>query len=254
MISIKSEREIELMKEAGYLNFLTHEEIKKHVKVGVTTKELDRVAYNFISSHNAKPSFLNYEGFPASICVSINDEVVHGIPGNRKIKDGDIVSIDVGVEIHGYHSDAARTYIVGDVEPEVRDLVVNTEKALYQGLQQIKEGAKIGDVGAAILEYAHKHGLSVVEELVGHGVGTNIHEDPDVPNFGKKGCGLTLRAGMVIAVEPMLNLGERYIYMHDDDWTISTDDEMPSAHFEHTVVVTKDGYEILTGDKKNGEK
>lgn len=254
MISIKSEREIKLMREAGYLNFLTHEEIKKHVKAGVTTKELDRVAYNFISSHNAKPSFLNYEGFPASICVSINDEVVHGIPGNRKIKNGDIVSVDVGVEIHGYHSDAARTYIVGDVEPEVRDLVVNTEKALYQGLQQIKEGAKIGDIGAAIEDYAHRHGLSVVEELVGHGVGTNIHEDPDVPNFGKKGCGLTLRAGMVIAVEPMLNLGERYIYMHDDDWTISTDDEMPSAHFEHTVVVTKDGYEILTGDKKNGEK
>ncbi len=254
MISIKSEREIKLMREAGYLNFLTHEEIKKHVKAGVTTKELDRVAYNFISSHNAKPSFLNYEGFPASICVSINDEVVHGIPGNRKIKNGDIVSVDVGVEIHGYHSDAARTYIVGDVEPEVRDLVVNTEKALYQGLQQIKEGAKIGDIGAAIEDFAHRHGLSVVEELVGHGVGTNIHEDPDVPNFGKKGCGLTLRAGMVLAVEPMLNLGERYIYMHDDDWTISTDDEMPSAHFEHTVVVTKDGYEILTGDKKNGEK
>lgn len=254
MISIKSEREIKLMKEAGYLNFLTHEEIKKHVKAGVTTKELDKVASNFISSHNARASFLNYEGYPASICVSINDEVVHGIPGNRKIKDGDIVSVDVGVELHGYHSDAARTYIVGNVPKEVQDLVVNTEKALNIGLSKIKEGAKIGDIGAAIASFAHAHGLSVVEELVGHGVGTNIHEDPDVPNFGKAGTGLTLKAGMVIAVEPMLNLGERYVYMHDDDWTISTDDEMPSAHFEHTVVVTHEGCEILTGDKKNGEK
>jgi len=254
MISIKSDREIKFMREAGYLNFLTHEEIKKHLKAGVTTNELDKIAYNFISSHNAKPSFLNYDGFPASICVSINDVVVHGIPGNRKIKNGDIVSIDVGVELHGYHSDAARTYIVGDVSKEVQDLVVNTEKALYQGLQQIKEGAKIGDIGAAIEEYAHEHGLSVVEELVGHGVGTNIHEDPDVPNFGKKGSGVTLKAGMVLAVEPMLNLGERYIYLHDDDWTISTDDEMPSAHFEHTVVVTKDGYKILTGDISDGEE
>lgn len=253
MISIKSAREIEIMREAGYLNFLTHEEIKKHVKAGVTTGELDKIAYRFISSHNAKPSFLNYEGYPASICVSINDEVVHGIPGNRKIKDGDIVSIDVGVEIHGYHSDAARTYIVGSVNQDVRNLVLNTEKALYEGLSKIKEGAKIGDIGAAIEAYAHKCGLSVVEELVGHGVGTNIHEDPDVPNYGKAGTGITLKAGMVLAVEPMLNLGKRYIYLHDDDWTISTDDEKPSAHWEHTVVVTKDGYEILTGDKKNGE-
>lgn len=254
MISIKSEREIKLMRKAGYLNFLTHEEVKKHVKPGVTTKELDRVAYQFISSHNAIPSFLNYEGYPASICVSINDEVVHGIPGNRRIKDGDIVSIDIGVEIQGYHSDAARTYIVGSVSDDVRNLVINTEKSLMIGLSKIKEGAKIGDIGAAIEEYAHSHGLSVIEELVGHGVGTNIHEDPDVPNYGKAGTGLTLKAGMVLAVEPMLNLGERYIYLHDDEWTISTDDEMPSAHFEHTVVVTKDGYKILTGDISDGEE
>ncbi len=255
MISIKSEREIKLMREAGILNYLTHEEIKKHLKAGVTTKELDKVAYNFISSHNATPSFLNYEGYPASICVSINEEVVHGIPGNRKIKDGDVVSIDVGVEVHGYHSDAARTYVVGKVEPEVKDLVTNTEKALYQGLSVIKEGARIGDIGAAIEEYAHSHGLSVVEELVGHGVGTSIHEDPDVPNYGKAGTGMILKAGMVIAVEPMLNLGERYISMDEDDgWTIFTDDGLPSAHFEHTVVVTKTGYKILTGDISDGEK
>ncbi len=254
MISIKSEREIKLMREAGILNFMTHEEVKKHIKAGVTTKELDTIAYNFISSHNARPSFLNYEGYPASICVSINDEVVHGIPGDRVIKNGDIVSVDIGVELHGYHSDAARTYIVGEVSREVRNLVENTEKALMIGLSKIKEGAKIGDIGAAISEFAHKHGLSVVEELVGHGVGTNVHEDPDVPNYGKAGTGVTLKAGMVIAVEPMLNLGERYVYMHDDDWTISTDDELPSAHFEHTVLVTKDGYKILTGDKTSDEK
>lgn len=254
MISIKSEREIKLMREAGKINYLTHEEIKKHIKVGITTKELDNIAYNFISSHNARPSFLNYEGYPASICVSINDEVVHGIPGNRKIKDGDIVSIDVGVELHGYHSDAARTYIVGEVAPEVKDLVINTEKALYEGLSKVKDGAKIGDISHAIEVYAHEHGLSVVEELVGHGVGVNIHEDPDVPNFGKEGSGLRLKTGMVIAIEPMLNLGERYIYLHDDDWTISTDDELPSAHFEHTVVVTDNGYKILTGEILDGEK
>ncbi len=254
MISIKSEREIKLMREAGKLNYLTHEEVKKNLKTGITTKELDKIAYNFIISHNAKPSFLNYEGYPASICVSINDEVVHGIPGKRVIKNGDIVSIDIGVEIHGYHSDAARTYIIGNVAPEVRDLVNNTEKALMIGLSKVKEGAKIGDIGAAIEEFAHQHGLSVVEELVGHGVGTSIHEDPDVPNYGKKGTGVTLKAGMVIAIEPMLNLGERYVYMHDDDWTISTDDELPSAHFEHTVLVTKDGYKILTGEICDDEK
>ena len=248
MISIKSDREISLMREAGKLNYLTHEEVKKHLKVGVKTKDLDKIAYDFITRHQARPSFLNYEGYPASICISINDEVVHGIPGERRIQDGDVVSIDIGVEIHGYHSDAARTYVVGNASKEVCDLVKNTELALYAGLQKIHEGAKIGDIGASIEDFAHKHGLSVVEELVGHGVGTNIHEDPDVPNYGKAGTGVTLKAGMVIAVEPMLNLGERYVYLHDDDWTISTDDESLSAHFEHTVVVTKDGYEILTGE------
>ncbi len=248
MISIKSDREIELMREAGRLNYLTHEELKKYLKVGVKTKELDKIAYDFITRNHAKPSFLNYEGYPASICVSINDEVVHGIPGNRRIKDGDVVSIDIGVEIHGYHSDAARTYVIGEASTEVQNLVKNTELALYAGLQKIHEGAKIGDIGASIEKFAHEHGLSVVEELVGHGVGTNIHEDPDVPNYGKEGTGVTLKAGMVIAVEPMLNLGSRYVYLHDNDWTISTDDGSLSAHFEHTVVVTKDGYEILTGE------
>ncbi len=254
MISIKSEREIKLMRHAGYINYLTHQEVKKHIKAGVTTKALDKIAYDFITSKGCIPSFLNYEGYPASICVSINDEVVHGIPGNRIIRDGDIVSVDIGVSYKGYHSDAANTYIVGKVPKEVEDLVKNTEKSLYRGLSVIAAGAKIGDIGAAIEGFAEANNLSVVRELVGHGVGCDIHEDPDVPNFGKKNTGLVLKEGMVIAVEPMLNLGSRHVYLHDDDWTISTDDELPSAHFEHTVLVTKDGYEILTGDMENGEK
>lgn len=254
MISIKSEREIELMREAGKINYLAHEEIKKHIKVGVTTKELDQVAYNFISSHNAIPSCLNYEGFPASICTSINDEVVHGIPSSRKLKNGDIISVDFTVRLNGYESDSTRTYMVGEVTKEVKDLVLNTEKALYEGIKQVKPGARIGDISNAIETYAHNHGLSVVEELVGHGIGTEMHEDPDVPNFGKKGTGPILKEGMVLAIEPMLNLGKRDVCMLDDDWTIVTEDGSPSAHFEHTVAVTKDGYKILTGEICDGEE
>ena len=235
MISIKSEREIEIMKEAGYINYLTHQELKKHLKPGITTNELNNIADKFIRSHGGIPSCLGYEGYPKSICISINDEVVHGIPSNRKLRKGDVVSLDFCTEYKGYNSDSANTYIIGDEAPKnVKDLA----------------GAKIGDIGHAIEEFAHKHGLGVVEALVGHGVGTSIHEDPDVPNYGKKGTGITLKKGMVIAVEPMLNLGTKEVCILDDGWTIVTEDEMPSAHFEHTVVVTDDGYEILTGDKK----
>ena len=249
MINIRSEREISLLKEAGKLNYLTHQEIKKHIKPGTTTNELDKIAVSFVTKHGGKLSCLGYEGYPKSICVSINDEIVHGIPSNRRIQNGDIVSIDFCVELNGYQSDSAYTYIVGSVSKDVKDLVENTEKALYVGLSQIKPGATIGDIGNAIETFAHEHNLSVVEELVGHGVGTSIHEEPDVPNYGKKGSGITLKEGMVIAVEPMLNLGSKEVCILDDNWTIVTEDEMPSAHFEHTVVVTKDGYEILTGDK-----
>ncbi len=254
MISIKSDREIDLMRQAGYMNYLTHEEIKKHIKPGVTTKELDKVAYDFITKNNCVPSFLNYEGYPASICTSINDEVVHGIPGNTKLKNGDIISIDVGVGYKNYQSDAARTYIVGDVSDDIKRLVKTTEESLYAGLSTIKAGAHIGDIGAAVQSVAEKEGFGVIRELVGHGVGTDVHEDPDVPNFGKPNTGITLKKGMVIAVEPMITLGKRYVYMEDDDWTIKTDDGLPAAHFEHTVLVTETGYEILTGDKLNGEK
>ena len=249
MISIKSEREIDLMRHAGHINYLTHEEIKKHIKPGITTDALDKIAYDFITKHECTPSCLNYEGFPKSICVSINDEVVHGIPGKRKLKEHDIVSIDFCVCYKGYHADAARTYIVGSATKEVEELVTNTEKALYEGLSKVRAGAKIGDVSHAIEEFAHKYGLSVVEELVGHGVGSAMHEDPDVPNFGNAGEGITLKEGMTIAIEPMLNLGTRHVCMTDqDDWVIVTEDGYPSAHFEHTVLVTKDGYEILTGE------
>lgn len=249
MISIKSEREIELMRHAGHINYLTHEEIKKHLKPGIKTEELDRIAYDFITKNDCVPSCLGFEGYPKSICISINDEVVHGIPGKRKIKEHDIVSIDLCVGYKGYHSDAARTYIIGTVSKEVEDLVENTKKALFEGLSKIKSGAKIGDISHAIESFATNHGLSVVEELVGHGVGTSIHEEPDVPNFGNANTGIILKEGMTIAVEPMLNLGSKHVCMTDqDDWVIVTEDGSLSAHFEHTVLVTKDGCEILTGE------
>lgn len=247
MISIKSDREIELMKHAGHINYLTHLEVKKNIKVGITTRELNDIAYKFIIKNGCKPSFLNYEGYPASICVSINDEIVHGIPSRRKIKEGDVVSIDIGVEYKGYHSDSANTYIVGNVNEEVVNLVENTKKSLYEGLSVIKDGVKMNEIGSKIENFATKNNLGVVRELVGHGVGTNIHESPDVPNFYTNTT-TRLKSGMVIAVEPMLNLGTRHIYMEEDGWTIKTEDGKPSAHFEHTVLVTKDGYVILTGE------
>lgn len=247
MISIKSQRELEMMRIAGHYGYLTHQELKKHLKAGITTNELNNIAEKFIRDLGCTPSFLNYEGYPKSVCISINDEVVHGIPGNRKIKNGDIVSIDLGVCYKGYHSDSANTYIVGSVSKEVEQLVENTKKSLYEGLSVIKPGVKVSEIGKKIQTFAESNGLSVVRELVGHGVGTSVHEDPDVPNYYTADK-TVLKEGMVIAVEPMLNLGERYIYMLDDNWTIKTDDGMPSAHFEHTVAVTKDGYEILTGE------
>lgn len=249
MISIKSPREIELMRYAGHINYLTHEEIKKHIKPGIKTIELDKIAYNFIKKHDCIPSQLGFEGYPNTLCISINDEVVHGIPSNRRLKNHDVVSIDFCVGYKGYHTDSARTYIVGNVNKEVEDLVINTRKALEIGLSKVKSGATIGDVSHAIEEYANTHGLSVLKELVGHGVGTSIHEKPDVPNFGEAGKGKVLKSGMTIAIEPMLSLGSDGICLTDqDDWVIVTKDGWPSAHFEHTVLVTDDGYEILTGE------
>ena len=253
MISLKSDREIELMRRAGYINYLTHLEVAKNIKPGISTKALNDIAHKFILAHDCTPSFLNFEGYPASICVSVNDEVVHGIPSKRKIKEGDVVSIDIGVCYKGYHSDSANTYIVGSAPKEIEDLVENTKKSLYEGLSVIKDGVKISEIGKKIENFAKIHHLGVVRELVGHGVGTSVHEDPDVPNYYTND-NTRLKSGMVIAVEPMLNLGTRHIYMEDDEWTIRTDDGLPSAHFEHTVLVTKEGYVILTGNMEDSER
>lgn len=247
MITIKSDREIELLQTAGKIVYETHQYLKGFIKPGITTKKLDELAESFIRSHNATPSFKGYEGFPASICTSVNEQVVHGIPSNKKLKDGDIISIDIGACYKGYHGDSAWTYEVGNIDSDKKYLLNHTEKSLYEGLKQVKPGNRIGDISNAIETYAEKFGLGIVKELVGHGVGTSIHEDPDIPNFGEKQTGPKLKKGMVLAIEPMLNLGSPNIVMLEDNWTIETEDYSPSAHFEHTVVVTDDGYKILTG-------
>ncbi len=246
MISIKTPREIELLRVAGEIVGDTHKYLIPFIKPGITTKELDDLAHKYIISRGATPSFKGYEGYPGSICTSVNEEVVHGIPGHRKLRDGDIISIDIGACYKGYHGDSAWTYTVGQVDKEILELMQHTEESLFAGLSVVKEGAHIGDIGYAVSEVAKKYHLGVVKELVGHGVGSHLHEMPDVPNYGKQGTGPVLKAGMVIAVEPMLNLGTPNIYILDDDWTIITADDKPSAHFEHTILVTKDGYEILT--------
>jgi len=253
MINIKSKREIDLLKEAGRLTYLTHCEVKKHIKAGITTNELDRIAEEFILKNGGTPSFKNYNGFPKSICASINDEVVHGIPSNRKLKEGDIISIDIGVCYKGYHGDSAWTYPVGTISKDKQYLLEHTEKSLFEGLSMIKPGNRLGDVCARIATYASDHNLGIVRELVGHGVGAKLHEDPEIPNYGIAGTGPILKEGMVLAIEPMLNLGSDDVVMLDDDWTIVTEDGMDSAHFEHTIVITKDGYEILTRGDEDGK-
>lgn len=246
MITIKNEREIELMKHAGMLVSKMHKFIKPYIKAGVTTNELDKLCHDFIIKNDAVPSCLGYEGYPATICTSVNDTVVHGIPNNTKLKDGDIITIDVVIGYKGYQGDAAWTYTVGKVTDDKKYLMEHTEKALYEGIKMVKLGNRIGDISNAVEVYARNHNLGIVKELCGHGIGTNMHEDPDIPNYGPKGVGPRLKEGMVICIEPMLNYGTDDIYILDDDWTVKTLDGSPSAHFEHTVLVTKDGYEILT--------
>lgn len=246
MISIKTPREIELMRVAGEIVGDTHKYLIPYLKPGITTKKIDSLAREYIIKRGAFPSCYHYEGYPANICISINEEVVHGIASNRKLREGDIVTLDICACYKGYHGDSAWTYAIGHISDEKKHLMKHTEAALYEGLKQVKEGAHIGDIGNAIETYALSHHLGVVKELVGHGVGNQLHEDPDVPNYGKKGTGPMLKKGMVIAVEPMLNAGTADIYLLDDDWTVITADDKPSAHFEHTVLVTENGYEILT--------
>lgn len=248
MVSIKSEKEIELMKHSGHINYLCHKLLEKNIRPGITTGELEEIARKFMEDNDCISSTIGYEGYPGYLCISVNDEVVHGIPGKRKLKNGDIVKLDISMIYKGYHSDSAATYPVGEISKEKAYLIEHTKNALYEGIKEVKAGARLGDIGNAIETYAKQHKLSVVRELCGHGIGTELHEDPDVLNYGKKDTGMVLKAGMTIAIEPMLNLGERYVYMLDDDWTICTDDGSPSAHFEHTVLVTEGGYEILTGE------
>ena len=248
MITIKSERELELLKVAGNIVYKTHQYLKPYIKEGITTKELDRLGEAFIRSQGATPSFKGYDGFPTALCISVNSEVVHGFPSDRVLKNGDIVSLDIGACYKGYHGDSGWTYKVGEVDEEIDYLLEHTEKALFVGLEQIKPGNRIGDISSAIGEYAKAHHLGVVKELCGHGVGTDVHEDPEVPNYGIPNTGPRLKKGMGIAVEPMLTLGSPKIYLHDNNWTVDTQDGRPSAHYEHTVAVTADGYKILTGE------
>ena len=246
MISIKSEREIELMRQAGMLVSRMHKFIKPYIKEGITTKELDRLCEEFIVDNGGVPTCKGYEGFPATLCTSVNDMVVHGIPDNYKLKNGDIITIDVVIGYKGYQGDAAWTYAVGSISDDKKYLIEHTEKALYEGISMVKPGNRIGDISHAIEMYANDHKLGIVRELCGHGIGVDMHEDPDVPNYGVSGTGPILKEGMVICIEPMLTFGERYVYLMDDDWGVKTEDGLPAAHYEHTVLVTKDGYEILT--------
>ena len=248
MITLKSKREIDLLKKAGNIVYLTHQYLRPFIKPGIKTIELDKLAEKFIKDHGATPSFKGYEGFPYTLCISINDEVVHGFPSERILEEGDIISIDIGACYKGYHGDSAWTYAVGKISEDDKYLLEHTEKALYEGIKQAKVGNRIGDISYAIENYANKHNLGVVKELVGHGVGTKVHEAPDVPNYGTKGTGPKIRDGMVIAIEPMLTFGKPDIYILDNDWTVVTEDSSNAAHYEHTIAITNDGVEILTGE------
>ena len=246
MIYLRSDDEIALIKVSAQVLGKAHAEVARIIRPGITTKELDTVAETFIKDNGGTPSFLGYNKFPASLCISVNDVVVHGFPSRYELRDGDIVSIDCGVKLNGYHSDSAYTYPVGEVSSAVRRLLTRTKQSLYVGLEKAVEGNRIGDIGYAIQTYTEKFGYSVVRELVGHGVGQNLHEAPEVPNYGKRGQGPRLHEGMILAIEPMINFGKKAVVQERDGWTIRTVDRKPSAHFEHTVAVRKGKPEILT--------
>ena len=245
MITIKTPKQIELMREAGKITAETLEEVGKHIKPGISTLELDKIAHDYIISRGAKPSFLHYHGFPASICTSVDDVVVHGIPKKTQIlEEGQIIGIDVGAVKNGYHGDAARTFLVGEVREEKKKLVEVTKECFYEAIRGLKEGSRLGDIGARVQRHAEKHGYSVVRVMVGHGIGRNMHEDPEVPNYGIEGSGIKLKAGMTIAIEPMINMGSHELKLNG--WDARTVDGQPSAHYENTVLICSDGVEILT--------
>lgn len=246
MIYLKTEEEINLIKVSAQILGKAHAEVATWVKPGVTTGKLDAVAEEYIRDNGGIPSFKGFNNFPASLCISVNEVVVHGIPGGYVLKEGDIVSIDCGVKLNGYHSDSAYTYPIGEVSKEVMNLLTATKRSLYKGIEQAVDGLRIGDIGSAVQTYVEERGYTVVRELVGHGVGRDLHEAPEVPNYGKRGKGIRLREGMVLAIEPMINLGTKAVVQERDGWTIRTNDRKYSAHFEHTVVVRKGKAEILT--------
>jgi len=246
MINIKTEEEIELIKESSLLVGKTLAEVAKNIQPGIKTIDLDKIAEKFIRDHNAIPGFKGYGGFPGTLCISVNDQVVHGIPGEKVLMEGDIVSIDCGVILNGYYGDSAYTFAVGNIKVEHQLLMQRTKDSLYKGIQMAVAGKRIGDIGYAVQKYVEDFGYSVVRELVGHGLGNNLHEKPDVPNFGRRGSGMKLPERLIICIEPMINLGKRYIAQEADGWTIRTIDRLPSAHYEHAVVVRKEKAEILS--------
>ncbi|MBR7072511.1 MAG: type I methionyl aminopeptidase [Eubacterium sp.] len=247
MIDIKSSRELELMKEACVISAQALQLAGEAVRPGITTYEIDKIAYDFIKKCGAKPNFLNYGGFPATACISINDEVIHGIPSKKRVlKEGDIVSIDLGAAKNGYNGDNAATFICGECDPEVKRLVETTRESLYVGIEKAVPGGRIGDIGNAVQTYCEERGFSVVRDFVGHGVGTKLHEEPSVPNFGHAGRGIRLLPGMTLAIEPMINLGTHKVKTLSDGWTVKTADGKCSAHFEHTIAITTNGPVILT--------
>ena len=247
MVTIKSEREIELMREAGRILSKVHEELGKTLVPGMSTKEIDRMCEDMIRSHGCVPSFLNYQGFPASVCISINDEVVHGIPDkHRYLEEGDIVSLDTGVIWKGYQSDAARTHMIGEVSGEARKLVEVTRQSFFEGIKYAKAGIHLNDISKAIQEYAESFGFGVVRDLVGHGIGTEMHEAPEIPNFAQRRKGIRLVAGMTLAIEPMITAGRYDVVWEDDGWTVVTEDGSLASHYENTILITDGEPEILS--------
>ncbi|GAA4723810.1 type I methionyl aminopeptidase [Brevibacillus fulvus] len=246
MIHLKSRLELEVMREAGRIVALTHQELSKAVKPGITTKQLDELAESFIRSKGAVPSFKGYGGFPGSICASVNEELVHGIPGTRTLQEGDLISLDIGAMVDGYHSDSAWTYAVGKISDEDQRLMRITEESLYKGLEKAVPGGRLSDISHAIQIHVEAAGFTIVREYVGHGIGRSLHEDPQIPNYGPPDRGPVLKPGMVLAIEPMVNAGERYVRTLEDNWTVVTVDRKNCAHYEHTIAITEDGYEVLT--------
>lgn len=249
MIYLKTDEEIELMRISNQLVAKTLGEVAKAIKPGVSTLELDKIAETFIRDNGGTPAFLNYQGFPNTLCTSVNEQVVHGIPNDQPLKEGDIVSVDCGVLLNEFYGDSAYTFPIGKVAPEVQALLDATKESLYKGIEQAIENNRLGDVGNAIQSYTEERGYTVVREMVGHGIGKNLHEAPEVANYGRKGNGTKLKTGMVIAIEPMINLGKRQIVQEDDGWTIRTIDNKVSAHYEHTVAVRKGEADILSSFK-----